>query len=491
MPSVRTRFPPSPTGSLHVGGARTALFNYLFAKKHGGDFVLRIEDTDLERSDPEFEKDIFESLAWLGIIADASPEKGGPHAPYRQSERLASYTPYLEKLLNAGAAFYCFHSEAELEAEKKELMRAGKNPVHLCDGRERSRREQERLAEERESITRFKTPAGQTLSFTDLIRGEITFASDLIGDFSIAKATRETKSLGFSPLYNFAVTIDDAEMGISHVIRGEDHISNTPKQILLQEALGLGTPQYAHLPLILGPDRSKLSKRHGATAIREFRDAGYLPEALVNFMALLGWNPGTDQEIFSMAELVAQFDLAKVQKSGAAFNIEKLDWLNGEYIRRLTPERLAELLQPHLRRAGLINETFDQGLVRKVAALEQSRLKRLSEVGERADYFFREPDYDLELLRWKDMVRSEIAESLTKTSAWLKDIPEADFTAGQLEEFFFEKIGAGDKGVILWPLRAALTGKKASAGPFEVLEILGKFEGEKRVARALEKVQRN
>ena len=322
MTSVRTRFPPSPTGYLHVGGARTALFNYLFAKKHGGDFVLRIEDTDLERSDPEFETDIFESLAWLGIMADESPEKGGPYAPYRQSERRDSYTPHLKKLLNAGAAFYCSHREAELEAEKKELMRAGKNPVHLCDGRERSRREQERLAEEKESIIRFKTPAGQTLRFTDLIRGGITFASDLIGDFSIAKDLR-------TPLYNFAVAVDDAEMEISHVIRGEDHISNTPKQLLLQEALGLGTPQYAHLPLILGLDRSKLSKRHGATAIREFQDAGYLPEALVNFMALLGWNPGTDQEVFSIAELVAQFDLAKVQKSGAAFNVEKLDWQIG------------------------------------------------------------------------------------------------------------------------------------------------------------------
>src|SRR3989344_1583015 len=372
--TIRTRFAPSPTGPLHIGGARSALFNYLFAKKHGGAFVLRIEDTELERSDLKYETEIFESFRWLGIEADESPERGGPYAPYRQSERLPSCRACLERLLASGSAFYCPHAEAELEAERRSLMASGKNPVHRCEFNGQAG------PGSGKGIIRFKTPMGRTVAFTDLIRGEISFASDLLGDFSLAKRLDV-------PLYNFAVVVDDHEMAITHVIRGEDHIPNTPKQLLIAEALGIAPPTYAHLPLILSQNRAKLSKRHGATSIREFREEGYLPEALVNFMALLGWNPGDDREIFSLAELADQFDIGKVQKSAAIFNIEKLDWLNGEYIRRKSPQELADALRPYLEIAVADAVNVRDDVIVRVAAIEQPRLKKLSEIGERTAYF--------------------------------------------------------------------------------------------------------
>ncbi len=478
MAQVRTRIAPAPTGYLHIGTARTALFNYLFAKKNGGTFVVRIEDTDVERSDPKYETEILGSLEWLGIHADESPVNGGPYGPYRQSERTASYTKYLQKLLAQGNAFYCFHSESELGSEREELAEARRAPLHQCVHRGLSLREaEEKLKAGERAIIRFKTPAARTLTFTDLIRGEIQFESNLLGDFSLAKDLT-------TPLYNFAVVIDDFEMQISHVIRGEDHIPNTPKQILIQEALGLLRSQHAHLPLILGSDRAKLSKRHGATAIREFREAGYLPEALVNFMALLGWNPGGEQEIFSMADFIAAFDLANIQKGGAIFNIEKLDWLNGGYIRRISPAALGRALVPYLRGQKFIGETYDAALVTKMAELEQPRLKKLSEIGERADYFFRDPEYDRELIRWKEMTDAEIAASLERSRKIVTDIPESDFSVEKLQELFLKEIGKGDKGILLWPLRVVLTGKKASPGPFEIMAILGKEKVLKRIEAA-------
>lgn len=465
---VRTRIAPSPTGFLHIGTARTALFNYLFAKKSGGAFIVRIEDTDLERSDKKFEAEILEGLGWLGIKADESPLAGGTHGPYRQSERLHSYTPYLERLLASGQAFYCPHSEAELEAERKTLMATGKNPVHACQYRDGGAGE---------GIIRFKTPSGETLSFHDLVRGDISFSSDLLGDFSIAKDLT-------TPLYNFAVVVDDHEMAISHVIRGEDHIPNTPKQILLRRALGFGEPAYAHLPLILGSDRAKLSKRHGATAIREFRQTGYLPEALVNFVALLGWNPGGDRELFSMGELVEYFDLAKIQKAGAVFNVEKLDWMNGEYIRKKSSAELAALLRPYVRPSA------DAALLERVAKLEQPRLKRLFDIRQ-AEFFFAAPDYDAGLLAWKNTSPPDTRAALDEALAIIKTTPEGEFAVPQLERRLLDAIGGGDKGWLLWPLRAALSGQKASPGPFDIMAILGKTETLRRIQRAVEKLEKN
>ncbi|MDP3779053.1 MAG: glutamate--tRNA ligase [bacterium] len=473
---IRTRIAPSPTGFLHIGTARTALFNYLFAKKMGGTFVLRIEDTDLERSDKKFEKDIFEGLAWLGIHADESPEKGGPHKLYRQSERTKDYTDAIQKLLDSGNAFYCFHSEQELDNEKHELIAAKKPALHMCEYRSLDPAQAIMLTHTKSSyVIRFKTPANRRISFTDMIRGELTFESDLLGDFSIAKRTNV-------PLYNLAVVVDDEAMKISHVIRGEDHIANTPRQLLLIEALDFSQVTYAHLPLILGPDRSKMSKRHGATSIIEYREIGYLSDALVNFMALLGWNPGSDKEIFSSDELINEFSLEKVQKSGAIFDMTKLDWMNGEYIRSISIPKLTTLCLPYLKNADLIHSHTIE-FIEGVVALEQPRLKKLSEIGEKVEYFFKAPEYDKELLRWKSMTDQELQESLDICVTLLEKNAQRDIA--YIEKIFLEKGSAiGDRGKILWPLRVALTGRKSSPGPFEIINILDVQEALSRLQRA-------
>ena len=334
---IRTRFAPSPTGLFHIGSARTALFNFLFARASSGKFILRIEDTDIERSKPEYERDILESMKWLGLNWDEF---------YRQSERMDLYTAYLNKLIDSGSAFYCFHSKEFLDKEYEEQIKTKKNPAHLCEFRKLPINDALRRLEKESGIVRFKTPPDFEISFDDLIRGKISLNSDALGgDFSLAKAE---SSLKFMPLYNFAVVIDDYEMKISHVIRGEEHISNTPKQILIQRELNLPMPEYAHIPLILAPDKSKLSKRHGAVSIIEYRDVGYLSETLINFLAFLGWNPGTEKEIFTLKELIGEFDLNRIQKSGAIFNFEKLDWLNGHYLRNMPIDELTDKIIPFL-----------------------------------------------------------------------------------------------------------------------------------------------
>jgi len=346
---IRTRFAPSPTGFLHIGSARTCLFNFLFTRKHQGRLILRIEDTDKERSKPEYEKDIIDSLKWLGIEWDEGPDVGGNYGPYRQSERSAIYARYLQKLLNEEKAYHCFCSKEDLEARKQYLMSIGQPPIYDGKCARLSKKEVKKyLAEGKKSILRFRTPA-KKIVFEDLIRGKIEFDTSVIGDFSIAKDLN-------SPVYNLACVIDDFEMKISHVIRGEDHISNTPKQILLQEALGLPTPQYAHLPIILGTNRAKLSKRHGAMSVSDYKKMGYLPEAIVNFLAFLGWNPGTEREIYSMASLIKEFSLERVKKGGAIFNIKRLDFLNGFYIRQKPLDKLTNECLPYLIKAGFIKK---------------------------------------------------------------------------------------------------------------------------------------
>ena len=481
---IRVRIAPSPTGFLHVGTARAALFNYLFAKKHGGKFILRIEDTDILRSDKKYEKDIFEGLHWLGIETDESPEKKGKYGPYRQSERIETYKKYCEKLLGEGRVFYCFHSEKELREEKEKLMEAKKPPLHLCEYKNMDAKEAEFLTQTKSDyIIRFKTPVARKIIFKDAIRGEVSFDSNMLGDFSIAKRPGV-------PLYNFAVVVDDHEMKITHVIRGEDHISNTPKQLLLIEALEFVKPIYAHLPLILGTDRSKLSKRHGATSVNEYREQGYLPEALFNFMALLGWNPGDEREILLKEEIINEFSLEKIQKSGAVFDIVKLDWLNGEYIRQKSVKELVELSLPYLRKSNFLFGKSDFQKLGKIIALEQPRLKKLSEIGEKTEYFFKEPEYDKELLRWKNMKDDEIRLSIDKSEELLqKKLSKSNFDNKYLEKMFMEEIGGGDKGAILWPLRVALTGRKASPGPFEIMEILGIEETKKRLLAAKENLR--
>lgn len=465
---VRVRIAPSPTGHLHIGTARSALFNYLFAKKENGKFILRIENTDLERSDKKFEDDIMENLEWLGIQWDEF---------YRQSDRIEIYSKYLEKLLNDGKAYRCFCTEEEMEKERQEQISGGLPQIYSGKCRNLSEEEiKKNLAEGKKSIVRFKSPS-QKVRFIDLIRGEVEFDSSLIGDFSIAKDL-------VTPLYNFAVVIDDFEMKISHVIRGEDHISNTPKQILLQEALNFSQPKYGHLPLILGADRSKMSKRHGSTSVAEYKKEGYLPEALVNFMAFLGWNPGGEKEIYSMEELIKDFSLNKVQKGGAIFNIQRLDYLNGFYIRQKSLDELTELCLPYLP-----PKTSEQ-TAKKAIFLYKERLKKLSEITELTDFFFKDVlEYDKELLKWKDMTDGEVKEVLDKLYKILCDVKDRDWIKDNLEKIIMPKAEeTGDRGRLLWPLRVALTGKKASAGPFEVAEALGREKTLKRIQDAKSKI---
>lgn len=472
---VRTRFAPSPTGFLHIGGARTALFNYLFTKKSQGSFILRIEDTDIERSKPDFEKDILESLKWLGIEWSEGPDVGGKFGSYRQSERSDIYAKYLQKLLTDKKAYHCFCSEEELDSQRQYALSQGRSWIYNGKCASLSEKEVQRaLKEGKKAIIRLKVPL-KKIVFEDLIRGKVEFDGALMGDFSIAKAN--------TSLYNFAAAVDDFEMKISHVIRAEDHIANTPKQVLVQETLNFPRPQYAHLPLILGPDRSKLSKRHGAFAVSDFIKMGYLPETMVNFMAFLGWNPGGEREIYSMPSLVKEFSLEKVQKGGAIFNIKRLDFLNGFYIRQKSVDRLTELCLPYF---GKVKA--DQEYLKRVVAIYQERLKKLSEISELTDFFFKEKlDYPKELLRWKDTPDKKVLETLEILEKVLSKIETQEWTKQNLEKILLtEAEKTGDRGQLLWPLRAALTGKEASATPFEITEILGKETTIQRIKQAQE-----
>lgn len=496
---IRVRIAPSPTGPLHIGLARTALFNYLFAKRYKGKFILRIEDTDLERSDLKYEKDIIDGLKWLGIKYNEGPDIGGKYGPYRQSERLETYEKYIKQLLDRGEAYFCYCTEEELEKRRKEMLAQGLPPKYSGKCRDLTKEQRKELEKQgKRPIIRFKTPK-KILKFKDLIRGELEFDTDLIGDFSIAKVYPDGK---YIPLYNLAVVVDDYLMKISHVIRGEDHISNTPKQILIQETLEFPRPEYAHLPLTLNPDRTKLSKRYTQVSVTDYRKQGYLPQALNNFIVLLGWNPKTTKEMFSMAELKKEFTLEGVQKGGAIFNIERLDWINSHYIRKMDLDKLTQTCIPYLVETGLIKriqnsefriqdtkETISFDYLEKIIILEQERIKKLDEVAEITRFFFvKQPEYEPELLRWKKMTNEAIKQSLNLAKQTLKAVSEKQFNKKDLEKILMaqaKKIGTGE---LLWPLRVALTGRKGSPGPFEILEVLGKNKGLKRIDKAIEKL---
>lgn len=467
---IRTRIAPSPTGNLHLGTARSALFNYLFARKHGGVFVLRIEDTDLERSKKEYEQNIIDGLNWLGLEWDEGPDPKNPEkylgdfGSYRQTER--NYEPFIQKLLDKKKAFFCYHSKEELELEKKKQLAAKEPQRHLCShfaaGKPAGTNEP--------GIIRLKIEP-EKIKFRDLIRDEIEFDTSLLGDISLAKDAK-------TPLYNLAVVIDDAEMKISHVIRGEDHISNTPKQILISRALGFETPQFAHLPLLLGPDRSKLSKRHGATSIWEFKEQGYFPEAMVNFMALLGWNAGDNQEIFSLQELIKEFSLEKVGKSGSVVNIEKLNSLNSHYLKQLSLEELRE-------KAGIAKDVPP-----KIISLAQERALTLNDTVSQIAAITEEPDYQKDLLLWKDNPKEKIKEALLASEKIISQIDEKDFQENKIQEALLAKADEiGDRGLLLWPLRVALSGKKQSPPPFVLAEIWGREKTLSKIAKAIKKLE--
>lgn len=381
---MRVRFAPSPTGHLHVGNARTALFNWLLARGSGGTFILRIEDTDIERSTEASEQAILEDLRWLELHWDEGPDVGGPYGPYRQSERLYLYRSYAERLVRESHAYHCFCSAEQLETERKQHVRLGRPPRY--SGRCRAippEEAQGRVDAGEPAVVRFKVPERDRVGFDDVVRGEVSFSTDVIGDAVLLRSDGH-------PAYNFAVVIDDALMEVTHVVRGEDHISNTPRQVLLYEALGLTPPRFAHLALVLGPDHTPLSKRHGATSVAEFRAKGYLPEALVNYLALIGWSPGGGQEILPATELAARFSLEAVGHSAGIFDEEKLAWVNRHYLRSANPRRIAELSIPYLREAGYATDPDARGLEFLTGAIPMvtSSVDRLEQAPRRLRFLF-------------------------------------------------------------------------------------------------------
>ncbi|HCG77049.1 TPA: glutamate--tRNA ligase [bacterium] len=469
---MRLRFAPSPTGYLHIGNARTALFNYLLAKKHQGRFILRIEDTDIARSKKEFEAGIIEDLRWLGLNWDEGPDKGGNFGPYRQSERLKTYQEFAEKLLKENKAYHCYCTKEELDQRNKELLARKESPRYDNRCRNLSDEQKKKYLEEgRKPVIRFKIPE-KTIEVNDLIRGKVSFDTKLMGDFIIMKSDGK-------PAFNFAVVVDDILMRITTVIRGEDHLSNTPRHIMLFEALNSKIPEFAHMAMTMGPDGSRLSKRHGATSIREYRKLGMLPEALFNYLALLGWGSKKDQEIFTKEELIKEFSLERCKEGAAIFDPEKLTWMNGLYIRKKKPQELAKLSIPYLEEKGLREK---EDYLIKVIALERERIKKLSEIPDLIEYFLVEKiKFSPEALLLSK--KPEVKEILTSLKQELENL--SDFSAASLEKIIREwtkNNGLKTKDVF-HPLRVAITGRTIGPGLFETMEVLGK---EKVIQRLME-----
>ena len=449
---VVTRFAPSPTGFMHMGSVRTALFAYLFARQNGGKFILRIEDTDKERSKKEFDDAILDAMKWLGLGYDEI---------YRQSERNAVYRKNIEKLLKEGKAFI------SKETASPTTPSVGTDTPPRAGGEGK-----------RAEVIRFKNP-NKKVKFTDLIRGDIEFDTTELGDFVIAKSIDE-------PVFHLAVAIDDYEMGITHVIRGEDHISNTPRHILIFEALSAPTPTFVHLPLVLAPDRTKLSKRkHGEiVSLEYYRKLGYLSDAIINFMALIGWNPGDDREIFSLSGLVKVFDLSKVQKGGAIFNVEKLNWFNKQYLQKLKPEQVLIRLKSFVPANRFpTNDRLAELMVERVSALGE--LQALVDAGE-FDYFFSDPMYDKSALLWKGKGDYEkVKTRLEAVKKILEDSLTETFDKDKVKEVLWPYAEKEGRGEVLWPLRVSLSGKEKSPDPFTLAAILGKEETLARLKTAI------
>lgn len=473
---VRVRFAPSPTGYLHIGNARTALFNYLFARKNNGRFILRIEDTDLERSKKEYEIALIEDLKWMGLDWDEGPDIGGEFGPYRQMERLDIYRDMAEKLLKEGKAYKCYCTREEIETRN---IKAGKNASAGYDNRCRDITEKEKEMYEKEGrkpVIRFIVPERNIL-VDDIIRGRVVFESQHIPDFVIIKSDG-------LPTFHFAVVVDDYLMKITHVIRGEDHLSNTPKHILIFEAMNAPIPQFAHMSMTLGPDRARLSKRHGATSVRAYREAGYLPEAFFNYISLLGWGTTESQDIFTKEELIDKFSLERCQKSSAVFDPEKLLWMNGYYIRKTNPERLLELSTPFLKEAGIIKNDLseeEKRYLEKAIALEQEKIKTLKDVPYHIGFFAREPSYEEEAVKkyLTDEGRKMLSEVLTTLEGC------KNWTVSLLEETvrnFCEQKGY-KPSFVFHPLRVAVSGKTKGPGLFEMLEHLGRDKTLQRIRR--------
>ena len=472
MDTFRARFAPSPTGPIHIGNIRTALFNYLFInnKQDQGSFILRIEDTDFERSSKEYEGYILQELLWLGMDWDEGPDKERDFGPYRQSERLELYQEYGKKLIEKGDAFKCYCTPEELEEQREILKAKGEMPKYIGNCYHLTTEDQEKLeGEGRPFVVRYRVPSNETVVFKDLIKGEISVNTDTIGDFVIIKSDGV-------PTYNYACVIDDYLMKITHVIRGEDHISNTPKQIILYNSLGLEMPHFAHTSMILGTDRTKLSKRHGDNYIGQYRDKGYLPEAMFNFLALLGWSPEGEEEILTKEEIISQFSLDKVVKSPAVFDIDKLNWMNSVYIKKADNERLLKLAENHFTEAGYIdgiNEGNREKLLNIIGVIKGS-LSYLEQIKDKAKIFFGEKVLPLTEEGKTILEMEHIKDLLTAFAVKVRDANtlEGEFTNDTFKELKNEFGVSGKK--LFMPIRVALTGEVHGPDLPLIVPILGK-----------------
>jgi glutamyl-tRNA synthetase len=473
----RVRFAPSPTGYLHVGGARTALFNWLFARRHGGTFVLRIEDTDVERSSADMVTGILDGLRWLGLDWDEGPQIGGPHGPYFQSERLDRYRSAATRLVERGHAYYCYCTPDRLREERERAEQRGEawqyDRACLSLTPERVRKLEETGASR---AIRFKVPA-TTTAFNDIVHGRIAFESRSIEDFVIVRSDGH-------PTYHLSVVVDDVDMRISHVIRGDDHVSNTPKHILLFEAMGATPPVFAHVPLILGTDKRRLSKRHGATSVTEYQRQGYLPAAMVNFLALLGWSPGGDRELLSTAELIESFSLEGISGGNAVFNTEKLDWMNGQYIAKLPVADLAQAVEPLLAGAGLLTgPPPPTAWLHRLLELLRPRVKRLTEFTEMARPYLADTVlYEPEAVE-KHLALPALDAHLAALADRLRELEPFDEPTVEAVVRETATTRGLKAGALIHATRVAVTGRTTSPGIFEVLVLLGRERSVERLER--------
>jgi glutamyl-tRNA synthetase len=479
---IRVRFAPSPTGYLHVGGLRTALYNYLYARKHGGTFILRIEDTDRARLVEGAVESLLETMQWAGLEYDEGPRKEGPCGPYIQSERLEIYRAHARRLIEEGKAYHAFDTAEELDAMRKEQEKQGRNPKYDRRALTLSAQEvRERLDGGLPSVVRMKVPDGATVGFDDLVRGRVEFSSDLIDDQVLMKSD------GY-PTYHLANVVDDHLMNVSHVIRGEEWLSSTPKHVLLYRFFGWDLPQFAHLPLLLNPDKSKLSKRQGDVAVEDYRKKGFLPEALVNFVAFLGWNPGDERELFSLEELVQEFSLERVGKSGAVFNLDKLTWLNFEHLRKKSDSTVLAMLRDAVHTTLPAAAPLEDAYLLQVIAAMRERVTFVGDFLVKSPYFFQPPDqYDPEVVkkRWKAGTRDHLA-SLAEEFRRLGQTGKDDFEAALHRTAAALGIGNGD---LIHPLRLAVSGMGIGPGLYDILFIIGRDETVRRMTTAIGKLE--
>ena len=479
---LKDRFAPSPTGPFHIGGARSALFNWLVARHADGTFLVRIEDTDLKRSTKESEENIKDSLKWLGMNWDEGIDVGGPHGPYRQTERLDLYKKEVQRLLDEGKAYYCYCSAEELEKSRKAQLDAGKTPIYDEHCRHLTEEEKAKYeAEGRKPVVRLKVRKDGVFAFDDMVRGHVEFQAAGVGDFIIMKSDG-------IPVYNFAVVIDDAFMEVTHVIRAEEHLSNTPRQLAIYEALGYKPPKFGHISLILGEDHKKMSKRHGATSVTEYRNMGYLPEAVVNYLALLGWTPKGEQEIFTEEELIKQFSMKRVSSNDAVFDINKLNWINFQYMKKLDADQLYDLIVPFLVKAGYVEESVTEekkDRLKKVIWFMKDHIYFAGQAAEELKFFFE----DMPKITDEDVLAVMKAETSGKLlKAFIEDLKALEtFDQAEIKKCFNACMKAqGIKGKAAYePTRIALTGATQGPGMFEMMELFGREKTMDRLEAAL------